>query len=701
MTVGAVVAAMTALAPLSAAAYVGPGAGFAFLSSFLVLLIVFFSSLFSLLSWPFRVLFRAFRRRKVYTRAKIKRLVILGLDGLDPELAAKFMQQGKLPHLARLREEGTFLPLQTTYPPISPVAWSSFQTGVNPGQHNIYDFLTRDRGTYLPRLSSAEIRPASRNLRIGKYVLPLGRPQTKLLRKSKPFWVYLGEAGIFSAVLRVPITFPPERFSGVLLSGMCVPDLRGSQGTFAYYTTHPNELNSRRAGLQPPLRQEGEGFSSYLTGPDCPSAREGASELQAPFRIRPVPERQEAYLQVTGQQVILRKGEYSDWIQVPFHAGLGLKLYGICRFLLKEVHPHLELYVTPINIDPGKPALPISHPLSYSIYLSKLLGPYATLGLAEDTWALNEDILDEKSYLKQCYLIHEERERMFFDALEKTPRGVCVCVFDTPDRIQHMFWRYLEPEHPAHNGGDVTEHAGVIEELYRRMDDLVGRTRAQLDGNTVLLVLSDHGFKSFQRGVNLNSWLHQNGYLALKDGATESGEWFKNVDWSRTKAYALGLNGIYINQKNRERHGVVNPGKETAVLKKALREKLQGLPDPKKGQPAITEVFDRREIYTGPYVENAPDLIVGYHPGYRTSWESVTGKVTPEVFTDNKRAWSGDHCMDPRKVPGVLFCNRRIEGPDPALVDVAPTVLDLFGVRIPSHMNGKPWRLGEPGRKQT
>lgn len=686
--------ALGLLIPLTAEAYAGPGAGFAFLSSFLVLLIVFFSSIFSILSWPFRFLYRAFRRRKVYTRAKIKRLVILGLDGLEPELATKYMNEGKLPHLARMREEGTFLPLQTTYPPISPVAWSTFQTGVNPGQHNIYDFLSRDPATYLPFLSSAQIRGPKRNLRLGKHVIPLGRPQTKLLRKSKPFWIYLGEAGIFSSILRVPITFPPEKFSGVLLAGMCVPDLRGSQGTFASYTTCPDGSGNRRAGLHPPLQQKGQWFSSYLVGPDRPSVRDGAGELRAPFRIKPFSKQNEAELQVAGQRIVLRKGIYSDWIRVPFNAAVGLKLYGICRFLLTEVNPHLEFYVTPINIDPGKPALPISYPLAYSIYLSKLLGPYATLGLAEDTWALNEGILDDESFLQQCYLTHEERERMFFDAVEKTRRGVCVCVFDTPDRIQHMFWRYLESDHPASNGQNGWQ-AGTIAELYRRMDDLVGRTVARLDKSTVLIVISDHGFKSFQRGVNLNTWLHQNGYLALQDGATESGDWFKNVDWRRTKAYALGLNGIYINQKNREQNGVVNPGRETAELKNELQEKLRGLTDSDRGRVAITEVFDTRKIYSGPYVENAPDLIVGYNPGYRTSWESVTGKVTGSVFSDNKKAWSGDHCMDPRKVPGVLFCNHRIKSTQPALVDLAPTILDLFGVKVPPHMNGRPWTLSE------
>ncbi|MBI4462840.1 MAG: alkaline phosphatase family protein [Acidobacteria bacterium] len=692
-------AAAVALVFLAAAeghAYVGPGAGFAFLSSFLLLLLVFFSTLLSLLLWPLRLLVRIVRGRKAQLRGKIRRLVILGLDGLDPELATRYMDDGKLPNLAQLRAGGCFSRLQTTHPPISPVAWSTFQTGVGPGQHNIYDFLARDPRSYRPYLSSAQITSSNRSLRIGRWVIPLGRPHTKLLRKSKPFWSYLGEAGIFCSVLRVPVTFPPEKFSGVLLSGMCVPDLRGSQGTFSFYSTTQEPAETPQAGVRMGLRRDGEWFTSYIPGPEAPASADGNRELRVWFRVRPIPAAKQAEFTVAKRRFLLHQGRHSDWIQLKFSAGPGVSVYGICRCYLKQVSPQLELYITPVNIDPVKPALPISHPLSYSIYLAKLQGPYATLGLAEDTWALNEGALDEEAFLEQCYLIHQERERMFFDALAKTRRGVCVCVFDTPDRIQHMFWRFLEPDHPAHDERAAGRYGGVIEDMYRRMDDLVGRALAELDADAVLMVVSDHGFKSFQRGVNLNSWLRQNGYLTLQPGVSDGGEYFKGVDWERTRAYALGLNGLYLNQKGRERAGTVTPGPETAALRKELCEKLRGLGDPKTGRVAIREVFESRTIFSGPYVENAPDLIIGYNPRYRAAWESVTGKVTRTVFEDNRKAWSGDHCMDANLVPGVLFCNRKLEGETPHIGDIAPTVLDLFGVKPPRHMQGKVWSLSPP-----
>ena len=673
-------------------AYVGPGAGFAVLSSFLTLFLAFLYSLIALLSWPLRQFRRLLRHRKVFRKARVRQVVILGLDGMDPDLAARYMQEGKLPHLAALRDGGTFLPLQTTCPPISPVAWSSFQTGVNPGKHNIYDFLARDCATYLPYLSSVQIRAPRRSLALGKYAIPLGQPRGRLLRKAKPFWHYLAEADIFCSVIRVPITFPAEKFSGVLLASMCVPDLKGSQGTFSFYTTRDGATEGPQGGLRFRLQPEGGQFRSYIPGPENHLLKTHHSELRIPFRLRPDAARGEARIEVQGQRLTVRRGEYSQWVELKFKAGLGIKVHGICRFYVKELEPHLELYVTPVNIHPGKPALPISHPFTYSIYLAKLLGLYATLGLAEDTWALNEGVLDEEAFLRQCYLIHEERERIFFDSLKKTRRGLCVCVFDITDRVQHMFWRYLVPGHPAAGkDGGQERFGGVIEELYRRMDDLVGRTLQQLDEDSLLLVISDHGFKSFERGVNLNTWLWRNGFLALQDGAQPGAEWFGNVDWQRTRAYALGLNGIYINQKGRERGGIVAAGRETEQLKQQLCETLGGLVDPQTGRVGIRAVFDSSKVFTGPYRDNAPDLIVGYNERYRAAWDSVTGTVSSEVFQDNRKAWSGDHCMDPRLVPGVLFSNQEIHCERPSLLDIAPTVLDLFGVPVPPHFEGKPW----------
>lgn len=689
--IAAVVGAILLLEAPRANAYVGPGAGFAVVSSFLTFVVATFSSLFAFFTWPVRQFFRFLKRRRAIRRARVKRVVILGFDGMDPELAERYMNEGKLPNLKKLREHGTFRNLATTLPPISPVAWSSFLTGVNPGKHNIYDFLTPDRARYLPELSSARIRGPKRSLKLGKYAIPLGRTQIKALRKGVPFWHYLGEAGVFCSVIRVPITFPPEKFPGVLLSGMCVPDVQGTQGTFSFHTTRVSRKESAANRTVVPFAKKDGFYESYIPGPPDSLHRDAKEALRAAFRVKTEPAKRRIEIHLGGQRFALPQGEYSDWVEVEFRAGLGAKVKGICRFFLNAIEPELELYATPVNLHPMRPALPISHPLTYSMYLAKLNGLFATLGLAEDTWALNDGYLDDRAFLEQCYLNHGEREKMFFDALKKTSQGVCACVFDITDRVQHMFWRYFSNEH---NVAESANPAGprVIEELYARMDELIGRSMQELKENALLLIVSDHGFKSFQHGVNLNTWLHQNGYLTLREGAPPA-DWLENVDWERTRAYALGMNGIFINQKGREGRGTVEAGADAAKLRSELCGKLQGLVDPATARVAITRAFDSRKAYTGPYRENAPDVIVGFGRDYRVSWNSAQGRVTESVFERNTKAWSGDHCVDPDLVPGVLFSNWRISGEAHAITDVAPTLLELFGLPVPPHMDGKPWTM--------
>jgi predicted AlkP superfamily phosphohydrolase/phosphomutase len=365
--------------------------------------------------------------------------------------------------------------------------------------------------------------------------------------------------------------------------------------------------------------------------------------------------------------------------------------------------------MTPINIDPEKPVLPLSHPFVYAPYLAKVFGPYATLGLAEDTWALNERVIDEATFLEQVYAIHAERERMFFDAARKVKRGLVACVFDTTDRVQHMFWQYTPEARAAGSSPGDSPHEKAVEQCYRRMDDMIARTLGRLGEDDLLIVMSDHGFASFHRCVNLNAWLKAQGLLVLKDGAESCREYFENVDWSRTKAYALGLGGIFINKKGRERGGIVADGEERRAVKKTIAEGLLGLTDEKSGARIVHRVFDTAEHYHGPYVENGPDLIVGFADGYRVSWDCVTGGFGTAVVEDNPKAWSADHCIDPELVPGVLFANRPLDGEDPGIVDIAPTVLEAFGVKIPAYMDGRslladgdarPAAAGEPEDRQ-
>jgi predicted AlkP superfamily phosphohydrolase/phosphomutase len=239
----------------------------------------------------------------------------------------------------------------------------------------------------------------------------------------------------------------------------------------------------------------------------------------------------------------------------------------------------------------------------------------------------------------------------------------------------------------------------LLKHLYRRADEIVGKTLKYVDEGTELFVLSDHGFASFERGVNLNAWLYQNGYLVLKEGA-EGRDYLQGIDWSRTKAYTFGLAGIYINQKGREEHGIVSPGAETDALKRELSSMLSGLRDEELGRTAIRKAWPSDALYRGPYLDAAPDLIIGYADGYRASWDAAVGKVTATVFEDNRKAWSGDHCIDPHLVPGVLLSNCKIEAEDPGIEDMAPTALHLFGVKPPAYMEGKPVTTGAPAPAQ-
>jgi len=672
-------------------AYIGPGAGIALMGGFFAIAVAILTAFMVILTLPIRMLWRLIRGSRSYRKARVKRVVVLGLDGLEPTLTEQMMEEGLLPNLARLRERGTYTHLGTTWPPLSPVAWSSFSTGTNPGKHNIFDFIDRTPN-YSPTMSSVRLRETRPRRLLGLRVPFTGGTEVTGLRRSKPFWTVLGEHGVFSTILRVPITYPPDKFKGLQLSAMCVPDLRGTLGMFTFYAEEGQEeemAEGGEGGDKLIVQRNGREVRGYLRGPRNPQSRQH-EELRIPFRVRPSRNGCDAVLHVQDQEVPLRRNEFTPFVPVAFKVSTAKKLHGVCRFYLKRFEPPFEMYCSPIQIDPDRPALPISHPFIYASYLARNQGTYATLGLAEDTGALDRRVLDEDAFLVHAYDIHAEREKMFFDALDKTRRGAVVCVFDGPDRIQHMFWRFHDEKHPAVTDEQRPTHRHVIREMYRRMDDLVGRTLQRIGPDTALFVMSDHGFKSFRRCVDLNAWLRDNGYLALKDGrrAAENA-WLKDVDWTRTRAFALGLAGIFINQKGRESQGIVEPGEPTRQLVAEICQKLTGLTDEATGQRAVREALPREKTYRGPYTENAPDILVGYEAGYRVAWEAAIGKAGEQVFSDNMKAWSGDHCVHPSINPGILFSNIKIRPDGANIIDLAPTTLELFGIRKPAYMDGK------------
>jgi predicted AlkP superfamily phosphohydrolase/phosphomutase len=679
---GAAMFAIVLAVAATADAYVGPGAGIALGSSLLSLVVATILALFVAVTWPARWVLMRLRRRRAAAARRVRRVIVLGLDGQDPELTERFMAEGLLPNFTRLAGLGSYHRLRTTLLAESPVAWSSFQTGCNPGKHRIFDFLVPNRRSYLPELCSARVDAPARVLRAGPIRIPIGRPRIRTGRRSVPFWKILGEHGVFSTVLRVPITFPAEPFHGLLLSAMSVPDLRGTQGTYHCFssdsTAGPPLLNGDRLTL----RLAGDWATGIIPGPADPFRPSASLSLE--FRLHLAGD--SAVLHAGAIQQPLVTGQHSPWVPLVFTTAVGSRVHGIARFCLVSTTPHVALYVTPVNLDPDHPAVPISHPTHYASYLARTQGRFSTLGLAEDTSALNEAVIDEDMFLDQVRLVHHERERMYFDALDNTREGVAVCVFDITDRIQHMFFRHLDPTHPA-NRGRNSRHADAIPRLYREMDELVGRTMERIDDDTVLIVMSDHGFKPFTRAVNLNSWLYAHGFLALKQPPTGT-DMFADVDWSKTLAYAVGFGGIYLNLAGRESQGIVTPGADAHEVMGRIRDGLLRLFDEREEVAPVRQVYAAADVYSGPYVADAPDLIVGFRPGYRVGWLSVTGGVSDTVIEDNDRCWSGDHNFNPADVPGVLFCNRRIDADSPGIMDIAPTILDLFGIGVPAHMDG-------------
>jgi predicted AlkP superfamily phosphohydrolase/phosphomutase len=621
-----------------------------------------------------------------------KKVIILGFDGMDPNLTAKWMDEGKLPNFKRLKEMGDFKPLFSSIPPQSPVAWSNFITGMNPGGHGIYDFLIRVKETYFPDFSTAKVTPPKHTLKLGKWIIPLSGGKAENMRKGAAWWQILEEHKIPATVYRVPSNFPPVETKQRTFSGMGVPDLQGSQGTFSFYTTTPYELKADISGGDVyEVQVKNNIVKAQLVGPKN-TMRKDEPDVTVDFTVYVDPDNRIAKIEIQDNEIMLKEKEWSKWVQVKFKLmPLFSSVTGIVRFYMKEISPEFKLYVTPINIDPSNPALPICTPKKYAKELYKKFGYFYTQNMPEDTKALEHGILSEDEFLQQLNFVLAERMKICKYELERFKEGALFCYFSTTDQGQHMYWRTIDPQHPAYTPELGKKYGNVILGFYQAMDKALGMALDKKDDNTIIMVVSDHGFNSFRRAFNLDSWLKENGYVTLVDewrqGETE---FFLNVDWSGTKAYALGFNSLYVNQMGREKYGIVQPGPEKEALLNELVEKLEKVIDPKTGERVITKVYKAEDCYQGSEVENAPDLIIGYNKGYRASWQTALGKFPKVLLEDNTDKWSGDHLIDMALLPGILFCSEKVTLKKPALYDIAPTILKIYGIKIPKDMVGKP-----------
>lgn len=686
-----VLAAFLVLAPFVAEAYIGPGAGISFLQGLWVALVGVVLSLVAIVLLPIKLLFRRFGGAKsvvlfvgfgflVWFAYEYKpraipekvdgRTIVLGFDGMDPQLAERWMKEGLLPNFSRLAASGSYQTLATTIPAQSPVAWSSFATGTGPGEHGIFDFLRRSTDSYLPDFSISETEPTKYTVDLFGLQIPSDGGEVSNRRIGEPFWMTAEKMGLNASVLRVPVTYPPDPIHH-MLSGMGVPDLSGSQGTYSIFTTAAlGSTDNRRINRVIP-DQTGL-IETALSGPDDPLS--AGKLLRQAFTIEPAP--RGVQININDEQLALQEGQWSDWVAVHFKILGPVRTSGMVRFLLLQSYPVLKLYVSPIHIDPYDPAVAISSPQEFAAELADEIGLYHTIGMPEETWSLNEGQISDEDYLAVIRTTLAEREAMWYAELDAHNTELAVAVFVQTDRVSHMFYRGLDEQHALHSqSGDAAR--GAILWIYKETDRVLGETLKRMSPEDQLVVLSDHGFAPFRKAVHLNRWLADAGYLVFKPGEQPANALFGGVDWSQTKAYALGLNGIFINQRGREPEGSVSVA-ETKALKASIIEQLVDATDPESGDSLVRRVFDRDDIYSGLAVDEAPDLVVGYEKNYRVSWQTSLGGTPQELTETNREKWSGDHCIDPSLVPGVLFTSFPLSSDVSTISDVSGLVLKLL-----------------------
>ena len=493
--------------------------------------------------------------------------------------------------------------------------------------------------------------------------------------------------------MRMPVTFPPESFQdGKLLSGLGVPDLSGRIGKPAFYTSDPffapREGNDFSIELVRLESNVGTVTTRLVGPPGKPFGREGGIEL--PMTLTVSPARDRLTVALAGERVELSPGGWSDWVSTPFRVNPLVTVHGYARFHLEKVNPEIALYVSPIQFDPERlpPGFALSSPKRFARQLIQGFGRYKTMGWAIDTWSIQSGTLPEEAFLQDVADTVAQERKMLASLLAERPR-LLFQYFEFPDRVGHVFWRLRDPKHPAYDAALAAKYGDAVEKSYETMDEIVGDAAKTLRPEDVMIVLSDHGFATWRRSVNYNTWLVENGYLVLKGGAERKslealfsrGQFWESVDWSRSRAYAMGLGDVYINLQGREEGGVVPAGAPYEALRDELIGKLEALKDPVNGERAVSRVFKREQVYRRFDPRLIPDLIVTNLPGYRVSWQSSLGVPTESVFEDNRDVWSGDHCsLDPDLVRGILFASRPFRAsPVPGIADVTASVRQLLG----------------------
>ena len=649
---------------------------------------------------------------------KHPRLVVLGIDGLDPDILQEVIARhpGKMPHFERLIAQGQGVrALGPSLPPQSPGAWAHFIVGRGPGGHGIFDFLHRDKRTYAPAPGTVTEITAGTVWLPGKWEFPTQEGGDSN-RTGKAFWTILGESGVPADVWRMPINFPVEESKeGVSFPGMMTPAVDSAYGEPSLYSTDPPARAIGDEKIQQ-ITVRGGVAKAELLGPSN-AFIEGNPRSSVPFEVYVDEEADAAVVSISGKSLVLEPGEWSAFVQVSFDMlPMGLMAQGgIVRFYLRSVSPELELYASPVNLDPTAPLSPVSAPEEAAAELAEEIGLYYTQGMAEDVNALKKEMLTDAEFMDQARLVYDERGRMLDMALDKYMKneegGFLFFYYSSVDLCCHMMWRHKDKSHPDYDaavadqsseewsGREGTTWNDVVDDLYMRMDPVLGEIRERVGEDTDIIVMSDHGFASYRRKFSLNTWLLEEGYLVLKEGkerelARDHADWspatiMTHVDWSRTKAYGIGFNGLYINRKGREAEGSV-PEAEVAALVRELADKLEARRD-EDGTQVVVDATITSEVYVGARVDDAPEIQVGYNRGYGNSDESSLGRITNQVLMDNTGGtFNGSHLMDPSVVLGTILTNREITAELPRLEDLTVEILRTYGIQPDPDMTGVP-----------
>lgn len=594
------------------------------------------------------------------------RTLLIGFDAFDPNILEHLCQAGRMPHLARYLDAGDYARFTVADPPQSEVSWTSIATGLNPGAHGLFDFVHRDPATYG---LSVSLLPMKKGLAGTSFVPPYD---------AHTIFDDAVSRGYPATALWWPATFPARRESPVrTIPGLGTPDIRGRLGVGSYFTTDTDRASMENKIPIHILEKAGtDRYRGQLEGPE--RKKRGVVEpTPHPFQIDQVTE-QSARLNIGKQQFTLKCDEWSPIIELSFRVGLIFSVKAITRAILVESGRQIGLYFLPLQIHPLKSPWPYGTPGGFVKETWQTGGPFLTLGWPQDTTALEEGLIGDDHFLDLCRAIVRRREQALMHQLDHFQEGVLACVFDTLDRVQHMFLR-TRPD--------------LIEEWYVAFDQLFGRIEHRLESMkdtkqspVALILLSDHGFAPFDFKVDLNRWLQENSYLRIEQEDRVRGDTparhtssklsLSDVDWSRTRAYAVGLNSLYLNLRDREGQGVVSPDERSALLHE-LATRLQRWQGP-DGNFVVAQALLQEDAFEGPYSAYAPDLVVGYAPGYRASRDTGLGKWGAETIIANTDHWAADHCIAASAVPGVIISNQNLLSnfPSPSYKDIPALAVD-------------------------